>query len=126
MSVGEYRYCSIFGSPSQCSCWRRRGTWSPPPSSRLTATPPCSSWSSSGLSNNKLFKIVDGNKTRGYNLGMWNCRRGLIAGNGVATSKLDEIKLFIAKRKLHMLCVIEADLHSSMSKHKRRVTVTKK
>ena len=34
----------------------------------------------SGISNNKLIKIVNGNRRLGYNLGMWNCRRGLIAG----------------------------------------------
>ena len=70
--------------------------------------------------------MIDGNKTRGYNIGMWNCRRGLLTGSGVASSKLDEIKLFISKNRLHVLCVIEADLHSRMSRSVRKNHVTGK
>ena len=70
--------------------------------------------------------MIDGNKTRGYNIGMWNCRRGLLTGSGVASSKLDEIKLFISKSRLHVLCVIEADLHSRMSRSARKNQVIRK
>ena len=70
--------------------------------------------------------MVNGNKGRGYNLGLWNCRKGLINGKGEASTKVDEIKQFVYKRNLHMLCVIEADLHSRMSRSKRRTVVTGK
>ena len=68
--------------------------------------------------------MINGN-IGGYNLGVWNCRKGLIDVNFEATYKFEEIKQFILKRRLHMLCVIETDLHSSMSRHKRTVTLTK-
>ena len=72
------------------------------------------------------MKIVNGNKIKGYNLGVWNCRKGLIGGNGEASPKLEEIRQFLTKKKLHMLCVIEADLHSLMSRSLRRNPVTRK
>ena len=62
---------------------------------------------------------------KGYNLGMWNCRKGLIDGNYEITSKFEEVKQFLQKRRLHMLCLIETDLHSSMSRHRRTVTLTR-
>ena len=98
----------------------------PSPVTRSTSSPPCATWSSVGLTNNQLFKITNGNRTKGYNLGVWNCRRGLVTGNGEASTKLDEIKLYLTKKNLHMLCVVETDLHSHMSRSKRRVVVTKK
>ena len=60
----------------------------------------------------------------GYNLGVWNCRKGLIDVNREPTCKFEEVKEFILKRRLHMLCLIETDLHSSMSRHRRTVTLT--
>ena len=60
----------------------------------------------------------------GYNLGVWNCRKGLIDANREPTCKFEEVKEFILKRRLHMLCLIETDLHSSMSRHRRTVTLT--
>ena len=36
------------------------------------------------------------------------------------------MKQFILNKKLHILCVIEADLHSSMSRSARRKTITRK
>ena len=50
----------------------------------------------------------------------------MINGKGEASTKVDEIKQFVYKRNLHMLCVIEADLHSRMSRSKRRTVVTGK
>ena len=58
-------------------------------------------------------------------MGMWNCRKGLIDMNYEATSKFEEVKQFLIKRKLHMLCLIETDLHGTMSRHRRTVTLTK-
>ena len=60
----------------------------------------------------------------GYNLGVWNCRKGLIDVNREATCKFEEVKQFIMKRRLHMLCLVETDLHSTMSRHRRSVTLT--
>ena len=59
-------------------------------------------------------------------MGVWNCRRGLLDGSGEASSKLDEMRQFISKKKLHMMCVIEADLHSRMSRVRRKNTITRK
>ena len=75
--------------------------------------------------NNELLKIINGNKGKGYNLGMWNCRKGLIDVNYEATYKFEEVKQFLLKRGLHMLCLIETDLHSSMSRHRRTVILTR-
>ena len=57
-------------------------------------------------------------------MGVWNCRKGLIDSNGEATSKFDEIKQFITKKKLHLLCIIETDFHSKMSRQKRQACLT--
>ena len=76
-------------------------------------------WHYQGLSNNKLSKIVNGNRRLGYNLGMWNCRRGLITGDKEASFKMVDVKNFIQSKNLHMLCLIEADLHSPISRYKR-------
>ena len=56
---------------------------------------------------------------------MWNCRKGLTDGRGAASYKMDEIKQFILKKNLHLLCVIEVDLNSRMSRVDRRNTVTR-
>ena len=48
----------------------------------------------------------------------------MIDVNREATCKFEEVKLFIMKRRLHMLCLVETDLHSTMSRHRRSVTLT--
>ena len=106
---------------------------SPPPAQWSTCT--CTqwapywltiSWTFCGLSTNKLMKIINGNRNKGYNLGVWNCRRGLIDGNGDASYKVSEVKSFIQRKHLHMLCLIEADLHSATSRIQRRNPLTTK
>ena len=84
----------------------------PPPLS------PAASWSTLGLSNNQFFRMVNGNIS-GYNIGMWNCRRGLIDGGKRASHKKVEVLDFLQKHKLHMLCLIEAGLHGEASRHRR-------
>ena len=37
-------------------------------------------WQYTGCSTNKLNKIINGNVGKGYRLGLWNCRKGLIIG----------------------------------------------
>jgi hypothetical protein len=39
------------------------------------------SWAYGNISNNQLQKMINGNRRLGYNIGLWNCRRGLISGN---------------------------------------------
>ena len=77
------------------------------------------SWSYTNVSNSKLMKMVNGNRRLGYNLGMWNCRRGLIQGNKEPSTKMIDVKNFLQKKNLHMLCLIEADLHGTTSRFKR-------
>ena len=67
------------------------------------------SWAYFGLSNNKLFKIYNGNRSKsGYKFAIWNCGRGLLQDE--FSPKLTEIKQFIEKRKPHCMGIIEADL----------------
>ena len=112
--------------PSPCVSLRRTTTtpWcyraTSPPESRSTRPPPCAAWAWCGLTNNELQKMINGNKG-GYNLGMWNCRKGLIDMKYEATSKFEEVKQFLIKRKLHMLCLIETDLDGTMSRNRRTV-----
>ena len=91
-------------------------TTSPRPS---WSVQPGINWSCMGISNNKLVKICNGNRKLGYNLAMWNCRRGLVTWEGEASSKMVDVKDFIYKKKLHMLCLIESDLHSISSRINR-------
>ena len=77
------------------------------------------SWSQKGLTNNKLFKMINGNKLSGYNIGLWNCRRGLLDSEKKPTTKMSEVKNFLQQYKLHILCLLEADLHGATSRYKR-------
>ena len=70
--------------------------------------------------------MINGNRRLGYNLSMWNCRRGLITGDKEASSKMVDIKNFILSKKLHMLCLVESDLHSVVSRYKRAQPLTTK
>ena len=93
----------------------------PPPS--VTATP-LLSWAWGSTSNNKTIRIINGNGRKGYNIGLWNCRRGLISGDKQASTKMVEVKQFLEKKSLHLLCLVESDLHSSISRYIRRNTLT--
>ena len=85
----------------------------PPPS--ITATS-LSSWSRGCLSNNKMVKIKNGNGRKGYNIGLWNCRRGLLNSDKTSTTKMVEVRQFIESKNLHLLCLVESDLHSQFSR----------
>ena len=63
--------------------------------------------------------MINGNRRLGYNLAMWNCRRGLIDFKNEASSKIVDVKNLIESKKLHMLCLVESDLHSEVSRHRR-------
>ena len=122
MSDVEYGYSFGSSSPGSDLTW---GYQTAPPVTRSTRSPPCVSGPCCGLTNNKWLRLVNGNKAGGYNLAVWNCRKGLIDTNGEASLKLEDIKQFIIKRRLDMLGIIESDLHGRMSRQRRGYTVTR-
>ena len=67
--------------------------------------------------------MVNGNRRLGYNLGIWNCRKGLIKGKKVSTKMVDVMN-FIHSKKLHMLCLVESDLHGQASRYRRAEPLT--
>ena len=68
-------------------------------------------WSQYGLSNNKIQKIINGNRRIiGYKLALWNCSRGLIQDG--FSSKLEEIKQFVDLKKPHCFAIIESDIYN--------------
>ena len=77
------------------------------------------------MSLNKYFKIINGNIGKYYNIGAWNCRRGLLDCENDASHKLAEIKQFLSQQDLHILCVIEADLHGPSSRTRRINPISK-
>ena len=87
------------------------------PSARTARTP--LTWSYGSTSINKLVRMINGNGRRGYNIGLWNCRRGLVTKEKCASTKKVEVQQFIQKKNLHVLCLIESDLHSPVSRVKR-------
>ena len=72
------------------------------------------SWAMLGCSENKLQKIINGNRRSiGYKLAVWNCGRGLVQED--FSPKLSEIKQFIQSKKPHCFGIIEPDFYSHMS-----------
>ena len=72
------------------------------------------SWAKLGCSENKLQKIINGNRRAiGYKLAVWNCGRGLVQDG--FSNKLSDIKLFIGSKKPHCFAIIESDLYSHIS-----------
>ena len=109
--------------PPTTTCPWPTATWPPAPTYtyRSNSAP---HWSYSGIRGNLLVKIINGNRRLGYILAMGNCRRGLINGDKDATTKLVEVENFIQSRKLHMLCLVESDLHSQVSRYRRAQPLT--
>ena len=70
--------------------------------------------------------MINGNHGHGYNLGFWNCRRGLVTEEKEPSYKMNEIKLFMKSRNLHLFCLIESDLHGFVSRYKRKHPLTEK
>jgi hypothetical protein len=64
-----------------------------------------------GVSSNKLANMLNGNRSRSYNIGMWNCRKGLTKSENLPTEKIVVVKEFLESMDLQLLCLIEADLH---------------
>ena len=82
------------------------------------------SWSYSNISISKLVQILTGNKGHSYNIGMWNCRRGLLSRENIASEKITDVKLLLQQHDLHLLCLVEADLHGVVSRVKRSQPLT--
>ena len=81
-------------------------------------------FSYNGINQNKLMKLVNGNRRLGYKLGIWNCRRGLVTPDKEASHKFFEAKEFIQSNNLHMFCLIETDLNGIISRYKRNNPLT--
>ena len=80
---------------------------------------PSVTWMFQGVSSNKLAHMLNGNKSRSYNIGMWNCRKGLTNSENLPTGKIVDLKEFLESNELQLLCLIEADLHGVTSRVRR-------
>ena len=77
-------------------------------------------WSYMGMDINSLMHALNGNRNLGYRLAAWNCRKRLLNPDGSPSEKITEIKIYLNKHKLHMMGIIECDLHGPGSRVKRR------
>ena len=87
---------------------------------------PPSRWFLSSLDMNKLMHILNGNRSLGYRLSSWNCRKGLLLPDKSASPKLTDIKSLLHKHDLHLLGIVESDLHGVNSRVKRSNPVSTK
>ena len=83
-------------------------------------------WSHSSLNWNKIMHILMGNRRLGYRLAMWNCRKGLFLPDKSPSEKLEDIKHLLQHHDLHLLAVVESDLHGVSSRVKRANPLTTK
>ena len=70
--------------------------------------------------------MLNGNRNRCYNIGMWNCRKGLTNRENLPTAKIVDVKDFLMTNDLQLLCLIEADLHGVTSRVRRVKPITGK
>ena len=68
---------------------------------------PSVTWMFQGISTNRLAHMLNGNENRSYNIGMWNCRKGLINKVNLPTTKIVDVKDFLSTNDLQILCLIE-------------------
>ena len=73
-------------------------------------------WSYVGTCNNTLMHSLSGNRKIGYNVGMWNCRKGLLNPDGTPSPKMTDIQLYLEKHKLDLFGIVESDLHGKNSR----------
>ena len=78
------------------------------------------------LSSNKLAHMLNGNRNRSYNIGMWNCRKGLTDKENLQTEKIPDVKEFLRTNDFQLMCLIEADLHGMNSRVTRVNPITSK
>ena len=74
------------------------------------------SWAYSNLNWNKLMHILTGNRRVGYNIAVWNCRKGLLLSDNSPSEKLLDIKSLLQRHDLHLLGIVESDLHGVESR----------
>ena len=79
-----------------------------------------------GLNSNKLAHLLNGNRKRSYNIGMWNCRKGLVDKENLPTAKINDVNDFLRTNDLQVMCLIEADLHGMTSRIRRVNPITGK
>ena len=72
------------------------------------------------MDTNNLLHALNGNKIFGYRVAAWNCRRRLLNLDGSPSDKITDIELYLKKHQLHMMGIIESDLHGPKSRIKRK------
>ena len=77
-----------------------------------------------GISSSKLAHMLNGNKNRSYNIGMWNCRKGLTNKENLPTANIVYVKDFLSTNDLRILCLIEANLNGVTSRVMRAAPIT--
>ena len=77
-----------------------------------------------GLGVNRYARMVNGNGRSSYNIALWNCRKGLLDADNNASEKMTEVKNFLSDQKLHLLCLVESELHGLQSRVRRRLPLT--
>ena len=95
-------------------------------SNHLNFSRPSVTWLFQGLSSNKIAHMINGNRGRSYNIGMWNCRKGLVDRENLPTAKMKDVKDFLGSNDLQVMCLIEADLHGMTSRIRRVNPITAK
>ena len=86
---------------------------------KFVLQPSPNSWSHCNLSWNKLMHILMGNRRLGYNIAIWNWRKGLLLSDPSPSVKLTDIKSLLYNHDLHLLGVVESDLHGLILRIKR-------
>ena len=92
----------------------------------LNCSRPSVTWLFQGLSSNKIAHMINGNRGRSYNIGMWNCRKCLVDRENLPTAKMKDVRDFLGSNDLQVLCLIEADLHGMTSRIRRVNPLTTK
>ena len=52
--------------------------------------------------------MLNGNRSRSYNIGMWNFRKGLVDKENLPIAKINDVKDFLKTNDLQVMCLIEA------------------
>ena len=86
----------------------------------VTARPASVTWSYSNMKTNSLMHALNGNKNLGYRVAAWNCRRRLLNSDGSASDKIMDIEMYLKNHQLHMMGIIESDLHGPSSRVRRK------
>ena len=96
------------------------------PSKALKVHQISKSWGLSRIQRNKLLHILMGNRRLGYNIAVWNCRKGLLLQDNSPSEKLTDIESLLLRHDLHLLGILESDLHGVGSRVKRANPISSK